>query len=71
MKKFLFALAILLTVATLTVAMAQTADGATCTSGDGQSTCTGECCNSGPTHCSAGPCTPAGFQPRKDLGLKA
>jgi len=32
------------------------ASAATCTSGDGKATCTGECCSSGPSGCAAGPC---------------
>ncbi len=42
------------------------ASAAQCSSGDGKSTCSGECCNSGPTHCTAGPCAPAPQQPPRE-----
>ena len=32
------------------------ASAATCVSGDGKYTCTGECCSSGPSGCAAYPC---------------
>ena len=56
MKKVALWIVTAFTAVNLLIAVAVNVSAATCTSTDGKSTCSGECCIAGPTGCVAGAC---------------